>query len=382
MAPAKQDTAFAQIGQNEFHALIQAQMREAVRWALITVLEEEVTVLIGANPYERTASRRDHRNGYYTRDLETSVGHLENLPVPRTRRGHQTQVFERYQRRRAEVDQTISEMFVRGVSTQGVGVVLEQLNGTQPSASTVSRVFHSLDAEYAAWKKRPLAEHYAYCFADGTYFSVVYDDEGCKMPILAVIGVRTDGQREVLAFSVGDRENQDAWEQLLDDLKQRGVKMIDLWITDGNQAMLNALAVKFPTTPRQRCIKHKMENVLSYVPQSQRELIYPELRALFYQDSRIQADQAVAAFCAKYEKVYPTAVECLERDLEACLTFYAFSRKHWRTIRTTNVIERLFEEVKRRSHKMGAAFRNESSCLLMFYAIVRMLKFHKVVMST
>jgi transposase-like protein len=273
-------------------------------------------------------------------------------------------------------------MFVRGVSTQGVGVVLEQLNGTQPSASTVSRVFHSLDAEYAAWKKRPLAEHYAYCFADGTYFSVVYDDEGCKMPILAVIGVRTDGQREVLAFSVGDRENQDAWEQLLDDLKQRGVKMIDLWITDGNQAMLNALAVKFPTTPRQRCIKHKMENVLSYVPQSQRELIYPELRALFYQDSRIQADQAVAAFCAKYEKVYPTAVECLERDLEACLTFYAFSRKHWRTIRTTNVIERLFEEVKRRSHKMGAAFRNESSCLLMFYAIVRMLKFHKVVMST
>jgi putative transposase len=381
MAPAKQDTAFAQIGQNEFHALIQAQMRQAVRWALITVLEEEVTVLIGANPYERTASRRDHRNGYYTRDLETSVGHLENLPVPRTRRGHQTQVFERYQRRRAEVDQTISEMFVRGVSTQGVGVVLEQLNGTQPSASTVSRVFHSLDVEYAAWKKRPLAEHYAYCFADGTYFSVVYDDEGCKMPILAVIGVRTDGQREVLAFSVGDRENQDAWEQLLDDLKQRGVKMIDLWITDGNQAMLNAVASKFPNTPRQRCIKHKMENVLSYVPQSQRELIYPELRALFYQDSRIQADQAVAAFCAKYEKVYPTAVECLQRDLEACLTFYAFPRKHWRTIRTTNVIERLFEEVKRRSHKMGAAFRNESSCLLMFYAVVRMLKFHKVVMS-
>ncbi len=381
MAPAKQDTADASIGQEQFQEFIRAQMREAVRMALCTVLEEEVTVLIGANPYERTTTRRDQRNGYYARDLDTSVGHLENLAVPRTRRGHQTQVFERYQRRRAEVDQTISEMFVRGVSTQGVGVVLEQLNGTQPSASTVSRVFHSLDDEYTAWKKRSLAEHYAYCFADGTYFSVIYEQEGCKMPILAVIGVRADGQREVLAFSVGDRENQDAWEQLLDDLKARGVKSIDLWITDGNQAMLNAITAKFSSTPRQRCIKHKMENVLSYVPQSQRDKLYPELRGLFYQESRLQADQAVAAFCAKYEASYPTAIECLKRDLDACLTFYAFPRKHWRTIRTTNVIERLFEEVKRRSHKMGAAFRNETSCLLMFYAVVRTLKFHNVIMS-
>jgi len=381
MAPAKQDTAVASIGQEQFQEFIRAQMREAVRLALCTVLEEEVTLLIGANPYERTATRRDQRNGYYARDLDTSVGHLENLLVPRTRRGHQTHVFERYQRRRAEVDQTISEMFVRGVSTQGVGLVLEHLNGTQPSASTVSRVFHSLDEEYTAWKKRPLAEHYAYCFADGTYFSVIYEQEGCKMPILAVMGVRTDGQREVLAFSVGDRENQDAWEQLLDDLKARGVKTIDLWVTDGNQAMLNAINAKFSGTPRQRCIKHKMENVLSYVPQTQREKLYPELRGLFYQESRTQADQAVAAFCVKYEASYPTAIECLKRDLDACLTFYAFPRKHWRTIRTTNVIERLFEEVKRRSHKMGAAFRNETSCLLMFYAVVRTLKFHNVIMS-
>lgn len=121
MAPAKQDTAVTPIGQEQFQEFIRAQMREAVRFALCTVLEEEVTVLVGANPYERTATRRDHRNGHYVRDLDTSVGHLESLAVPRTRRGHQTQVFERYQRRRAEVDQTIGEMFVRGVSTQGVG---------------------------------------------------------------------------------------------------------------------------------------------------------------------------------------------------------------------------------------------------------------------
>lgn len=192
MAPATQDTAVTPVGQEQFQEPIRTQMRKAVRLALVTVLEEEITVLVGPNPYERTATRRDHCNGHYVRDLDTSVGRLENLSVPRTRRGHQTQVFERYQRRR-EVDQTIGEMFVRGVSTQGVGVVLEQLNGTQLSASTVSRVFHSLDEEYTAWKKRPLAEHYAYCFADGTYFSVIYEQAGCKMPLLAVIGVRADG---------------------------------------------------------------------------------------------------------------------------------------------------------------------------------------------
>ncbi|MCR4405944.1 MAG: transposase [Anaerolineae bacterium] len=106
----------------------------------------------------------------------------------------------------------------------------------------------------------------------------------------------------------------------------------------------------------------------------------PELRAIFYQDSRQQADQAVAAFCEKYGSIYPTAVACLQRDLEACLTFYAFPKAHWRTIRTTNVIERLFGEVKRRSRKMAAAFRNENSCLLMFYAVVRSLKFKRLAM--
>ena len=155
---------------------------------------------------------------------------------------------------------------------------------------------------------------------------------------------------------------------------------ICLWITDGNQAMINALEAKFPDSPRQRCVKHKMDNVLSYVPKKQRDTVKAELRAIFYQKDRDAADQEVAAFCAKFEPVYPTAVECLRRDLEACLTFYAFPKVHWKTIRTTNVIERLYNEVKRRTKKMAAAFRNENSCLLMFYAIVRSMKFRRISM--
>jgi putative transposase len=235
-------------------------------------------------------------------------------------------------------------------------------------------------SEYEQWKSRELSERYVYAFADGTYFTVIYNGEGCKMPILAVVGIAETGERDVLAFRVGDRENEQAWKDLLDELKGRGVKAIDVWVSDGNQAMLNAITKKFPDSARQRCVVHKIDNVLSYVPTKQQEQLKPELKALFYQKDRQAADQAVAAFVEKYRSVYPTAIECLQRDLEACLTFYAYPKEHWKTIRTNTIIERLFGEVKRRSHKMAAAFRNEGSCLLLFYAVIRSLHFNKLTM--
>ncbi len=368
------------LSQTEFQELLHEKMRQAVRLTLVTVLEAEIDAFIGVAPYQRIGQRRAYRNGTYRRSLGTSVGQIENLEVPRTRQGFQTHLFERYQRRQAELDASICQMFVGGVSTSQVGVVVETLTGTKPSPSTVSRVFHSLEEEFAVWQQRPLAAEYAYAFADGTYFTVIYDHQGHKMPILAVIGINRAGEREVLGFSVGDKENQLAWEQLLDDLKRRGVQQVGLWITDGNQAMLNAVEAKFAASQRQRCVKHKMDNVLSYIPDKQQAQVKPELKAIFYQDSRQQADQQVAAFIEKYQPIYPSAVACLQRDLEACLTFYAFPKAHWKTIRTTNVIERLFGEVKKRTHKMAAAFRNENSCLLMFYAIIRGLKFRKIAM--
>lgn len=382
MAPHAKDTQTDSFCQDDFQHFVRETMRNGVRIALTTILEEEVTALIRAAPYERNPIRRDHRNGSYTRDLETSVGRIEDLSIPRTRRGFRSQVFDRYQRRRREVDEGIGEMFIQGASMSGVGQVMQDLTGVAPSASTVSRVFHKLEDEFAAWKTRALAAHYLYGFADGTYFSVIYDDQGCKMPILAVIGIRPDGTREVLAFSVGDRENQGAWEQLLDDLKARGVEQVDLWITDGQRAMLNAVERKFPQAKRQRCLKHKLNNVLSYVPKTQWAHIEPELKAIFYQDRRAQAEHMLEAFCLKYEQSYGSAVDCLRRDQDASLTFYDFPRAHWRTIRTTNVIERLFEEVKKRTHKMSAAFRNEKSCLLMFYAVIRGLTFHRITVDT
>jgi transposase-like protein len=365
-------------GQALIQDLLQERLRLAIKYTLIQVLEEEIEAFLNAEPYQRTTQRRGYRNGSYQRDLVTSQGIVEDLSVPRTRNGFHTELFERYQRRQTELDETICEMFVQGVSTAQVGNVIEALSGVHPSPSTVSRVFHSLEEEFEGWKKRQLKARYLYAFADGTYFTVIYAQEGCKMPILAVVGIDEDGRREVLAFSVGERENQNAWEDLLDDLKARGVETVDLWVTDGNKAMLNAIQAKFPSSDRQRCIKHKMENVLGYIPEKHHDQVRPELKAIFYQPNRETADQEAAAFITRYEKIYPSAIECLKRDWEACLRFYDYTEKHWRFIRTTNIIERLFGEVKKRSHKMSAAFRNENSCLLMFYAVIRSLNLRRI----
>ena len=221
MIPEEQNSETPSVSQADFRELMAEKMRAAVRLTLISILETELEEYVGAGRYERTGTRRDHRIGHRTRDLGTSLGVIEDLPVPRTRHGFQTQVFEKYQRRQAQLDQAIGAMFVKGMSTTQVGAVLETLNDTKPSPSTVSRVFHKLEAEYETWKKRPLPSRYVYVFADGTYFSVIYGQEGQKMPVLALIGITPEGKREVIAFTTGEHENQTAWRDLLDNIKER-----------------------------------------------------------------------------------------------------------------------------------------------------------------
>jgi transposase-like protein len=378
MTPKQNNNLSKPARQAQVHELMKERMLLAIRQTMLTILDEEVEGFVQAGLYERTSERQDQRNGSYERDLGTSFGEIEKLRVPRTRKGFRSELFERYKRRQAELDTAICDMFVQGVSTEKVGQVVSGLSGIQPSPSTVSRVFHTLEGEFEEWKKRSLQSHYRYVFADGTYFSVIYDQESKKMPILAVIGIDLEGKKELLGFTVGERENQKAWEDLLQDLKDRGLASIDLWITDGNQTMINAVQIKYPEAKRQRCVKHKIENVLGYIPKTQQEQVRPELLAIFYQLNQEKAQQEAAAFMAKYETIYPTAVECLRRDLPACLTFYEFPETHWRYIRTTNIIERLFLEVKKRSKKMSAAFRNENSCTLLFYAVIRSLKLRKI----
>src|SRR5260370_26313082 len=173
MAHIEKDIEALKASKEAFEQLVKERLQQAVRVALISVLEEEVTAFIGAQPYERNEQRRDQRNGHYTRNLETTVGQLPDLPVPRTRHGYQTQLFERYHRRRDELDTAIGEMFVGGVSMAKVGQVVETLTGSTPSASTVSRVFHSLETEYAGWKQRTLPQPNSNPFAYVPHFAFI-----------------------------------------------------------------------------------------------------------------------------------------------------------------------------------------------------------------
>lgn len=169
MTPITENIPPAEPSQADFHELLRAKLRDAVRLTLMTVLQDEVDATVGARPYQRSASRRDYRNGSYVRGLVTSLGEVD-LEVPRTRQGFQTQVFEHYHRRQIELDQAIGELFVAGASTAQVGGIVETLTGSHPSPATVSRVHQTLDGEFQAWKSRPLAAEYRYAFADGTYF--------------------------------------------------------------------------------------------------------------------------------------------------------------------------------------------------------------------
>jgi putative transposase len=232
MTPVIKDTQAEldrQTAHATFRALVQEQVRHAIRATFIDILEDEVTQFIGADRYARTTARRDQRAGRRSRSLGTTVGMIEDLPVPRTRGDFHTQLFDRGERRMDEVDTLLRDMFVGGVSQQTVGAVAEHLTGTPASPSTVSRVFHTLEAEFATWQKRKLPTRYVYVFADGTYESVIYDGTGQKMPILALIGITPDGQRQVIAFTTGERERAGAWEDLLANIKDRGVQTVDLF---------------------------------------------------------------------------------------------------------------------------------------------------------
>ena len=367
------------LSQAEFRSCLTEQARGLVRVLFEEVMQAELTAWLQARPYERNPQRRGQRNGSDRRDLTTSLGQLEQVQVPRDRAGaFQTQVFERYQRRQPEVDQAIQTMFIKGLSTAAVGQVVGPLLDTDPSPTTVSRIFHNLEDECTAWRQRPLEAHDRYIYADGTSFTIGYEDEDEKTPILAAMGVKENGERDVLGFMPGDKESRPAWDSFLDDLKRRRVEGADLWITDGGPAVIGAVEAKFPGVKRQRCVVHKIENLLARVPKSKQEEVRNELNRIFYlAANREKAQQEVEAFVTKWKPIIPEAVQCLLTDLEDCLRFYDFPKKHWRSIRTNNYIERLFNGVKMRTHTMGA-FRNEDSCILVFYAVIRSMHFRKL----
>jgi transposase-like protein len=345
-------------------------LREIVERVLQEMLEAEMTEHIGAAPYERSATRTGHRNGYKPRTLRTRVGTL-NLLVPQDREGNfSTRLFSRYQRNEKALCLALMEMYVEGVSTRKVKEVTEELCGTTFSKSLVSSLAGSLDAELEAWRDRRLeAEAYPYVFVDARYEKVRADGRVVSQGVLIVSGVRDDGFREILAVDVSDTESEAIYQELFRSLKRRGLSGVQLVVSEDHEGLKSAIARHFQGASHQRCQVHYARNLLGMVGHARRKELASDLRTIFAALNRKQALTIAASVAEKWRrKDNEKVAEHLEEHIEECLSCLAFPESHRRRIRTTNGLERLNQEIKRRS-RVVRIFPNERSCLRLVSAL-------------
>ena len=342
-------------------------LQRLMEQTLQRLLDQEFTAFLGAEPYERSDQRRGHRNGSYVRTVYTRIGAME-LQVPRDRKGEfSTTLFARYDRAEKALLLSLVEMVLQGVSTRKVRKITEQLCGTSVSSSTVSRLTTELDAELAIWRNRPIGEC-PYLFVDARYEDVRHEGRVVSMAVNIVYGVTATGTRTILDVSVSHSENEASYAQLFTGLRERGLTGVQLVISDDHQGLKNAVKASFPGASWQRCQVHFMRNLLKQLRQKDRGWVMAAMKDVFAAPERKEAEGRLAALVARLRKPYPKLAEWLEEDGPETLTVYHFPKAHRRRLRTTNNIERVNQEIKRRT-RVIRIFPNEASCLRMVTAL-------------
>jgi len=349
---------------------LQGQVQQSMR-KLFELLSERQRDLYMVSPrHSRHKPRRDYRNGYYERDFVTRFGTLR-LRIARTRkRGFLPDVLNKFQRRAEEVSLLIREAFLRGISTRQVGRVVSILTGEVVSPQTVSRLTRDLDEAVRQFHQAPLEDDWAYLFLDGVSLRVRRPCGRQRVQMLVAYGVRGDGTRQLLGFMRSKGESQTAWEGLLQDLYGRGLqgKQLLMIVTDGCPGLAAAIETVYPRALHQRCWVHKMRNLLEKVRRRDYDEVKRGAQAIYGADGRRQAEAAFRAFRRRWQSVYGPMVRQLERDLPELLSFFSFPQHLWKKLRTTNIIERCFVEVRRRTRPM-VCFVNVKSVDRIIYSI-------------
>ena len=355
-------------------------VRSQLKGFLEMSLDLELTHYLGCSRHQRTDGRQGYRNGHYHRDLETGFGLLEHIRVPRCRAaGFQPSLFQRYQRRQKEVEHFVQALFFAGVSTRAVGEVLEVLLGIAPSAA-VSRIVAQIDTQVQAFHRRPLTDEYVYLFLDGLTVTLKEAPEAKKRLVLVAYGLTATGQRVLLDYRVAQSESSTEWERLLRSLYDRGLagRKLRLVITDGGSGLQAALPRVYGEVPHQLCWAHKLRNVAGHLKRSDQAACLAQAQEIYRAANRKAARQAWHDWAGTWREVAPEAVRCLGKDLEKLLTFLStpgIPRAHHRRVRTTNYIERVMRELRRRTRPMGA-FAHKTSCDRLFYGVVQRLNRH------
>ena len=351
---------------------VKEEVLTVVKRLFEATMEEEIIEQLRVTKYERGSWRRGYRNGYRYRNLLTEFGLLDTVKVPRDREGiYQPGVIERYQRRQERVNGLVREMFLSGVSTRKVQEVLKPMLESPLSAQAVSRITRSIDREVRHFQERRLGDSYRYLFLDGVALKVKGAAGVKKKLVLCAYGIKFDGIREMISFRQGTAESEAQWLAFLNDLYQRGLegKGLQLIATDGCPGLHGALDMVYPYVPRQRCWAHKLRNVAAKVKRRHQEECLKGAKTIYQAQTRREAAVRFREWAKQWSPLELDAVSCIEKDIDELLPFLDCPREHWRKIRTTNVIERAFREIRRRTRPMSC-FQNADSVNRIIYGVI------------
>jgi len=344
-------------------------LRVLVQEVVQQVLETEMEEALQAGKGERTESRLGYRSGYYSRTLLTRVGRLE-LRVPQDRHGRfSTQVFERYQRSEKALVLALAEMYVQGVSTRKVKAITEELCGHAFSASAVSEITKRLDDQLEQFSSRSLAgEPYPYLILDARYERVREGGVVGQRAVLIAIGINWDGRRCILGVELANRESTTSWRDFLVGLKQRGLCGVEFVVSDHHEGLRQAISQILPEAVWQRCYVHFLRNALDHLPRKADDDCMKELRWIYDRRDVVEARRDLAAWLAKWQSKYPKLCDWGGQTIEETLSFYCLPLVHHKHLKSTNMLERFNEEIKRRTHVVRI-FPNEASCLRLVRAL-------------
>jgi transposase-like protein len=360
-----------QIDEAQIRSHVEEVVRSSVEETLNGLLDAEADRLCHAKRYERSGERIDTRAGSYERKLQTKAGEV-TLKVPRLRSlPFETQVIERYRRRESSVEEALMEMYLAGVSVRRVEDITEALWGTRVSPSTVSELNQKLYERIEAWRNQPITGEYAYVYLDGIWLKRSWGGEVKTVAVLVAIGVDSDGFRQVLGVCEGVKEDRESWRGFLRHLKERGLRGVQLVISDKCLGLIEALGEFYPDALWQRCMVHWYRNVLSVVPRGKARQVVAMLKAIHGQEDREASLKKASDVTSKLRELKLTqAADIVEKGVAETLSYMSFPNEHWTRIRTNNPLERIMREIRRRTRVVGA-FPDGKSALMLVAARLR-----------
>jgi putative transposase len=360
-----------QVNEEEVKAHLGELVRQSVEETINGLLDAEADRLCQAKRYERKETRADTRAGHYTRDLQTQAGKVA-LKVPKLRNlPFETQIIERYRRRESSVEEALLEMYYAGVSMRRIEDITDALWGSRVSPSTISELNQKVAGTIDQWRRKPLKGTYAYVWLDAIWLKRSWGGEVQNVSVLVSVGVNEEGYREVLGIEEGAREDKESWQSFLKGLKARGLKGTELFITDKCLGLVESIGEVYPEAKWQRCVVHWYRNVMGAVPRNKLKEVVAMLKAIHAQEDRAAALKKASEVEKKLLAMkLPKAAQIMKEGIEETLSYMGFPREHWLRIRTTNPLERINREIRRRTRVVGA-FPDGNAAVLLVTARLR-----------